>query len=62
MAQEVVQYCLTPLSALVTSHIYGSAVTVDGICMTLFVTFVYGMWVLIVTDVRHAVIDIELEI
>ena len=62
MAEEVVQYCLTTLSALVTSHTYGNAVTVDGMCMTLTVPLILGMWVLTVTDVRHAVIDIELEI
>jgi hypothetical protein len=62
MAEEVVQYCLATLSALVMNHTYGSAVTLDGMCMTLIVTFIVSMWVLIVTDVRHAVIDIGLEI
>jgi hypothetical protein len=62
MADEVVQYCFSTLSVLVTSHTYGNAVTVDGICMPLPVPLIFGMWVLIVTDVRHAVIDIELEI
>ena len=62
MAQEVVQYCFTTLSALVTSHTYGNAVTVDGMCITLIVPIIFGMCVLTVTDVRHAVIDIELEI
>jgi hypothetical protein len=62
MAEEVVQYCLTTLSALVTSHTYGNAVTVDGMCITLSVPLILGMWVLTVTDVRHAVLDIELEI
>jgi riboflavin synthase alpha subunit len=62
MAQEVVLYCLPKLSALVTNHTYGNAVTVDGMCFTLTATVFLGMWVLIVTDVRHAVIDIGLEI
>jgi hypothetical protein len=34
----------------------------DGMCMTVTVKFIAMMWVLTVTDVRHAVIDIELEI
>ena len=62
MAEEVVQYCLITLSALVTSHTYGNAVTVDGMCITLSVSLILMMRVLTVTDVRHAVIDIELEI
>jgi hypothetical protein len=62
MAQEVVQYCLKTLSALVTNHTYGNAVIVDGICISLPVPLVVMMWVLIATDVRHAVIDIGLEI
>jgi hypothetical protein len=62
MAQEVVQYCLTTLSALVTNRTYGNAVTEDGMCITLPATVFLLMWVLIVTDVRHAVIDIGLEI
>jgi hypothetical protein len=62
MAQEVVQYCLTTLSALVTNRTYGNAVTLDGMCITLCVRIIIMMWVLIVTDVRHAVIDIGLEI
>ena len=31
MAKEVVQYCLTGFSALVTSHTYGIALTLGGI-------------------------------
>jgi riboflavin synthase alpha subunit len=63
MAKEVVQYCLTTLSALVTSLTYGNAVTVDGMCITLSVAGItIMMWALIVPDVRHAVIDIELKI
>ena len=62
MAEEVVQYCFTTLSALVTKPTYGNAVTVDGMCITLPVLLIVMMWVLTVTDVRHAVIDIELEI
>jgi hypothetical protein len=62
MAQEVVRYCLKTLSALVTSHTYGNAVTVDGMCIIHPVPLIVMMWVLTVTDVRHAVIDIELEI
>ena len=62
MAEEVVQYCFSTLSALVTSHTYGNAVTLDGMCITLPVPLILMMRVLIVTDVRHAVIDIELEI
>ena len=62
MAQEVVQYCLTTLSALVTKHTYGNAVTVDGMRITLPVPLILGMRVLTVTDVRHTVIDIGLEI
>ena len=62
MAQEVVQYCLTTLSALVTNRTYGNAVTEDGMCITLTATVFLLMWVLIVTDVRHTVIDIGLEI
>jgi hypothetical protein len=62
MAEEVVQYCLTTLSALVTSHTYGNAVTVDGMCIALTVPLILMMWVLTVTDVRHAVIVIGLEI
>jgi hypothetical protein len=62
MAEEVVQYCFSTLSALVTKPTYGNAVTVDGMCITLSVTLILMMWVLIVTDVRHAVIDIEQEI
>ena len=62
MAKEVVQYCLTTLSALVTKHTYGNAITVDGMCITEAVPVVFMMWVLTVTDVRHAVIDIGLEI
>jgi hypothetical protein len=62
MAEEVVQYCFTTFSVLVTSHTYGNAVTVDGMCITLTVPLIVGMWVLTVTDVRHAVIHIELEI
>ena len=52
MAQEVVQYCLTTFSALVTSRTYGNAVTVDGMCLTLGVTIVIMMRVLIVPDVK----------
>jgi hypothetical protein len=62
MAQEVVQYCLTTLSALVTSRTYGNAVTLDGMCITLGVRNIMMMWVLIVPDAKHAVIDIGLEI
>jgi riboflavin synthase alpha subunit len=62
MAQEVVQYCLTILSALGTNHTYGNAVTVDGMCITVTATVILLMWVLIVTDVRHTVIDTGLEI
>jgi hypothetical protein len=62
MAQEVDQSCFGTLSALVTSHTYGNAVTADGMCISLSVTLILMMWVLIVTDVRHAVIDIGLEI
>jgi hypothetical protein len=62
MAQEVVQYCLAKLSALVTNRTYGNAVKEDGMCITLSATVILWMWVLIVTDVRHAVIDIGLEI
>jgi hypothetical protein len=62
MVEEVVQYCLTRLSALVTNRTYGNAVTLNGIRIALAVTTITMMWVLIVTDVRHAVIDIELEI
>jgi hypothetical protein len=62
MAEEVVQYCFSTLSALVTKPTYGNAVTVDGMCIALSVTLILMMWVLIVTDVRHAVIDIEQEI
>ena len=58
MAEKVVQYCLRTLSALVTNHIYGNAVTVDGMGCTVAII---RMWVLIVTDVRNAVIDIGLE-
>jgi hypothetical protein len=61
MVKEVVQYCLTTSSALVMSHTYGNAVTVDGMCITVGVP-IFMMWVLIVTDVRHTVIDIGLEI
>jgi hypothetical protein len=61
MAENVFQHCFTPLSALVMNRTYGNAVTVDGMCITLNVTVIFGMWVLIVTDVRHAVIDIGLE-
>jgi riboflavin synthase alpha subunit len=52
MAQEVVQYCFTALSALVTSHTYGNAVTVDGMCMTVGVGIIIMMRVLIVPDVK----------
>jgi hypothetical protein len=62
MAEEVVQYCFSELSALGRNHTYGSAVTLDGMCITLIVPLIVMMWVLTVTDVRHAVIDIELEI
>jgi SpoU rRNA methylase family enzyme len=62
MVEEVVQYCLTTLSALVTNRTYGNAVTLDGIRIAMAVALILGMWVLIVTDVRHAVIDIGLEI
>jgi riboflavin synthase alpha subunit len=62
MAEEVVQYCFSTLSALVTKPTYGNAVTVDGMCMTLTVPLIVMMRVLTVTDVRHAVIDIEQEI
>jgi hypothetical protein len=62
MAEEVVQYCFSTLSVLVTKPTYGSAVSVDGMCISLSVTLIPMMWVLTVTDVRHAVIDIELEI
>ena len=62
MAKEVVQYCLTSLSALVTNRTYGNAVKADGMCITLTATAFLLMWVLIVTDVRHTVIDIGLEI
>jgi hypothetical protein len=62
MAEEVVQYCFTTLSALARNHTYGNAVTMDGMCITLPVPLIVGMWVMTVTDVRHAVIDIELEI
>ena len=62
MADEVVQYCFTTLSAQVTSHTYGNAVTVDGMCICLTVRLILMMWVLIVSDVRHAVIYIGLEI
>ena len=49
MAKEVVQYCLTILSALVTSLTYGNAVTVDGMCITLPVAGItIMMWALIV--------------
>jgi hypothetical protein len=58
MAKEVVQHCLATFSALVTNRTYGIAVTVDGMCMTLPATFSIVMWVLIVTDVSNAVIDI----
>jgi hypothetical protein len=61
MVQEVVLYCLTTSSALVMNHSYGNAVTVDGMCMALGVP-IFMMWVLIVTDVRHTVIDNGLEI
>ena len=60
MAEEVVRYCLTSLSAQVTSLTYGNAVTVDGMCT--LTASIMKMWVLIVTDVRYAVIDIGLEI
>ena len=62
MVEEVVQYCFSTLSVLVTKPTYGIAVTVDGMCITLSVPLIVMMWVLTVTDVRHAVIDIELEI
>ena len=62
MAEEVVQYCFTTLSVLVTKHTYGNAVTLDGMCMSLTVPLILMMRVLTVTDVRHAVIHIELEI
>jgi hypothetical protein len=62
IAQEVVQYCLATLNVLVTKYTYGSAFTVDGMRIILTVTLIVMMWVLIVTDVRHAVIDIGLEI
>ena len=61
MVQEVVQYFLTISSALVMNHSYGNAVTVDGMCIALCVPIIMT-WVLIVTDVRHTVIDIGLEI
>jgi hypothetical protein len=62
MAEEVVQYCFPTLSALVTNHTYGNAVTVDGMCIPFGVARIIWMRVLIVTDVRTAVIDIGLEI
>ena len=54
MVEEVVQYCLTTLSALVTNHTYGNAVTMDGMCIAGAVSILM-MRVLIVTDVRDAV-------
>jgi hypothetical protein len=62
MAKEVVQYCLATLSALVTKRTYGNAVKEDGMCITLSATVYLLMWMLIVTDVRHTVIVIGLEI
>jgi hypothetical protein len=62
MAEEVVQYCFSTLSVQVTKPTYGNAVTLDGMCMSLPVPLILMMWVLTVTDVRHAVIDIELDI
>jgi hypothetical protein len=62
MAEEVVQYCFSALSALARNHTYGNAVTMDGMRITMPVTLILMMRVLIVTDVRHAAIDIELEI
>jgi hypothetical protein len=55
MAGEVVRYCFSTLSALVMNQSYGSAVTMDGMCITLPVPLILGIWVLTVTDVRHAV-------
>ena len=46
---------------VVMNHSYGNAVTVDGMCIALCVPIIMT-WVLIVTDVRTAVIDIGLEI
>jgi hypothetical protein len=62
MVHEVVYYCFGTLNALVTNRTYGNAVTVDGMCISLTVPLMVMMRVLTVTDVRHAVIDIELEI
>jgi hypothetical protein len=50
MAEEVVQCCLPELSALLTNHTCGNAVSVDG---KSYGVPIIGMWVLIVIDVRH---------
>ncbi|CAB4028764.1 Hypothetical predicted protein [Paramuricea clavata] len=59
MAQEVVQHCLTTFDALVANHTYGNAVTMDGMWLT---ASMIGMWVLIVTDITHTMINIGLQI
>ena len=52
MVGEVVQYCLTMFTALVASHTYGIANTVDGIIMACSVTMPF-MQVLIATNIRY---------
>ena len=51
MVGEVVQYCLTMFTALVASHTYGTASTVDGIITgTVIIPL---MQVLIATNIRY---------
>ena len=52
MVGEVVQYCLTMFAALVASHTYGIANTVDGIIPGGFVIMTM-MPVLIATNIRY---------
>ena len=52
MAGGVVQYCLTMFAALVASHTYGTASTVDGIIPCGFVIMAM-MPVLIASNIRY---------
>ncbi len=62
MAQKVLQYCLTGLSALVTNHTYGIAVTVGGIMhfQAVVILMMLALTVIDVSGIQRSILDCKI--
>ena len=60
MAKEVVQYCLTGFSALVTSHTYGIALTLGGREDTVTIILMLVLTVIDIPGIQRSTMDCKI--